>query len=241
MVLVVGECDPRDSAVHGVLELIEGLRPRSIGVGTGSTVGRVISDPRVSSILSKAMLVSSSLDTLLKLNSMGFTVLDQRSVPHVDVYIDGADEVDRNGDMVKGRGGALLGEKVLAYNSMVNVFVVGEDKLVDRLGSKKPVPVEVVPEYLTHVLESLTAMGLRHRVRSGTGKDGPVLSDWRGVIVDLDTGPIKDPYGLELTLKSIPGIVETGLFLGYADYIVVGYRDCTWRINRYERRRRWNI
>ncbi len=180
--------------------------------------------------------VASSLDTELKLASRGLRVVSPRAVGPIDVYIDGADEVDSSGNLLKGRGGALLGEKNLAYASRINIFIVGEDKLVDRLGSRKPLPVEVVRDYLSITLRAIRSRWGDARARSGSGKDGPVVSDWGGVIVDIPTGPLEDPWEAEAWLKSIPGVVETGLFLGYADYVVVGLESCGWKVARFERR-----
>ncbi|GBF08788.1 ribose-5-phosphate isomerase A, partial [Aeropyrum pernix] len=134
------------------------------------------------------------------------------------------------GYMVKGGGGALLGEKILASRSKLNIFIVGEDKLVGRLGEKTPVPVEVEPGFVSMALASLEELGLNPRVRTSPGKRGPVVSDWGGVIVDLLTGPLEDPRGLESMLRNVPGVRETGLFLGLADYIVVGLSSCGYRV-----------
>ncbi|MCE4612565.1 MAG: ribose-5-phosphate isomerase A, partial [Desulfurococcales archaeon] len=129
---------------------------------------------------------------------------------------------------IKGRGGALLGEKILAYSSKVNIFIVSEEKLVEKLGAGSPVPLEVVPFSLSMVLRALSRKGFRAEPRRSSGKAGPVVSDWGGLVVDVYTGPMGDPELVERELSSIPGVVETGLFIGYADYVIVGRRNCTW-------------
>lgn len=183
-------------------------------------------------------LVASSIDTMARLRSLGLRLLDPSSVESIDVYVDGADEVDGRGWAVKGRGGALLGEKVIAFSSRVNIFIVSEEKLVERLGSTTPVPIEVLPFSLSMVLRSLHRRGFRAEPRRSGGKAGPVVSDWGGVIVDVYTGPMDDPESVERELSSIPGVVETGLFIGYADYVIVGRRDCTWEALSFGRKAR---
>ena len=235
------ECTPKDAAAIGAVKLVRELvgEPRSLGVGTGSTVGRFLEHG--SSLLAGVeWLAASSLDTAFKLAAKGFghRVVHPASMPGVvDVYVDGADEVDPRGRLVKGRGAALLGEKILAYHSRVFIVIVDESKLVSVLGSRRPVPVEVVRDALPIVLSGLRRLGFHATPRSAAGKDGPVISDWGGVIVDVETGPIVDPEKVEVAMKNIPGVVETGLFIGLTDYVVVGMEECKWRVIRYSRTR----
>ncbi len=236
----MSECSPKEAAAIGALELVSELygdRPTSIGVGTGSTVGYFIKRG-VGLLRSASGVVASSMDTLLALRGEGLIPADVRGAVYpLDLYVDGADEVDSEGNLIKGRGAALLGEKILAYGSRTFIVVVDESKLVSMLGEKKPVPLEVVRDAVSLVVDTLQSLGLRAEPRRGTGKDGPVVSDWGGVIVDVYPGePIRDPWEFERLLKSIPGVVETGLFLGLADYVVVGLEGCKWRTLRFERR-----
>ncbi len=229
-------CDPKDAAAAGAIKVASDIISSSslIGVGTGTTVNRFIE--LSGGMLKGKRVLSSSLSTALKLIDMGVDVVMYPSgglLP--EVYIDGADEVSKDGSMIKGRGGALLGEKVLAYASRTNIFIVGEDKLVDVLGSRGPLPIEVVPEAYPYVIRSLEAMGIKARPREGSGKVGPLISDWRGMIVDLYIGPITSPQELDGRLRSVPGVVETGLFIGLADYIVVGRKDCSYEVIRFRR------
>ena len=235
---MVLECTPKDAAAIGALEVIErlGFRSGVIGVGTGSTVARFIE--RGAGLLGDSVLVASSLASALELSSRGLRPVDPRTVRGpLDLYIDGADEVDPEGRMIKGRGAALLGEKILAYASRLNIIIVDESKLVSSLGERKPLPIEVVPDSLGIVLASLERMGLSAEPRRGGGKDGPVVSDWGGVIVDVRLRPPVDPEALERELLSIPGVVETGLFIGLADFVVVGMEGCEWRVMRFNRSR----
>ena len=228
-------CDPRVEAARGALELLKGVSAGLVGLGTGSTVREFISI--ASGWLSRASVVPSSVDTALELESRGLRPLDPRAVGGIDVYVDGADEVDPLGRMVKGGGGALLGEKVMAYSSGFNVFIVGEDKLVEALGSRTPVPVEVSGGFAGLVVSALRSLGFKAEYRVSPGKRGPLVSDWGGVIVDVYTGPMDDPERVDEALRRIPGVVETGIFIGLADAVVVGYRECGWEVLRFERRR----
>ena len=232
----MGGCDTRVPAARGAVELLSrlGLWRGLVGVGTGSTVAAFLRE--AGERLGEAEgLVASSMSTALGLASRGLRVLSPAVVGSLDVYVDGADEVDGEGRLLKGRGAALLGEKILAYASRVNVFIVGEEKLVDALGSRRPLPVEVVPDALASTLERIRSRWPGASPREAGGKDGPVVSDWGGVIVDVPTGPMRDPVEVDSWLRRLPGVVETGLFIGLADYVVVGMRDCSWRVLSFER------
>ena len=228
------ECDPKMAAARGAIELLSRMHVDLLGVGTGSTVSRFIGLLRGSPIKPR-VVAASSLDSALKLSGAGYQPVHPSTVSRLDAYVDGADEVDPEGRLLKGRGAALLGEKILAAASRVNIFIVTEEKLVEKLGSRRPVPVEVVRDAL-----SLATRLIRERYpgacpRSSNGKDGPVVSDWGGVVVDVPTGPMGDPQEVDMWLHSIPGVVETGIFHGYTDYVVVGRSDCGWDVVRYER------
>ena len=228
------ECDAKRSAAMGALEILENISVNSLGVGTGSTVARFVKLLGDSS-LSPSIVAASSLDTAIKLSSLGLYPVHPASVDRLDAYVDGADEVDPRGTLLKGRGAALLGEKILASASMVNIFIVTEEKLVELLGSRRPVPVEVVRDAVRIVLSIIKSRYPGAKVRLGEGKDGPVVSDWGGIIIDVPTGPMRDPRSVDLWLRSIPGVVETGIFHGLTDYVVIGKRDCTWEVVKYDR------
>ncbi len=228
-------CDPSREAALGVLELLSSLGPfKFVGLGTGSTLGFFLDAARGSG-LSWSVIVSS-LDTAFKASSLGFRVLDSKCSGAPEVYVDGADEVDGAGRMIKGGGGALLGEKILAFSSPLNVFAVSEDKIVEVLGSTRPVPVEIVKDYALLVVRAVERLGFKVEFRESQGKRGPVLSDWGGVIVDVHTGPMRDPESVDKSLRNIPGVVETGIFHGLADYIVVGFRECGYKVLKFERK-----
>lgn len=196
-----------------------------VGIGTGSTMAQFVDVAHEAGMLEGKLIVTSSLDTTLRLRNLGYRVADLVSVERIDVYVDSADEVDERGRMIKGGGGALLQEKILATYSDVAVFVVDNAKLVSRLGERWPVPVEVVPKAVSMVLKALKDLGFEARIREGSGKKGPVITDNFGAIIDVEIPEWMDPAEMDSILHSIVGVVETGLFLKEATLVYVGYPD----------------
>ncbi len=198
-----------------------------IGVGTGSTVEEFIKQlAKFKNTLADKYFTASSLDTILKMREYSFNTIHPSSLSKIDFYVDGADEVDPDLNMIKGGGGALFLEKILTYYSKYRVFIVDYSKLVRWLGEKHPIPLEVNFYALSFVEEYLRNKGYRVSIRRPVkGKYGPVVSDTFGVIVDLYLDEPVDIKSLEHELKMIPGIVETGLFVKLADKVIVGYED----------------
>ncbi|RLG77121.1 MAG: ribose 5-phosphate isomerase A [Thermoprotei archaeon] len=205
-----------------------------VGIGSGSTVKKFIeilscNSPQVS----RSFFYSSSLDTTYALSKRGIRTVEPFSLvdDQIDVYIDGADEVSENLDMIKGGGGALLREKVLASLSRYRIFIVDSTKLSPRLGSKTPVPVEVVPFSTPLVLRELKRLGYGYILRRGRGKLGPVVTDNGNFIVDVYTGPISDPVQVDRRLTTIVGVVATGIFpRDFVDVLVIGYEDGGYKV-----------
>lgn len=148
-------------------------------------------------------------------------------VEHIDVTVDGADEVDPHLNLIKGYGGALVREKIVAAASRVEIILVGSEKLVSVLGQRGKLPVEVVPFALSFCRRQLAALGCRPQVRLAGGK--PFTSDGGNVILDCGIDPIAKPEELENSIRSIPGVIGTGLFLGVASVVLVGDKDGTVR------------
>ncbi len=198
-----------------------------IGIGTGSTVEMFIKVlGELGSDLRDKVFTASSIDTMLKLSGLGLKVLHPASIERIDVYVDGADEVDRDLNMIKGGGAALTLEKILTYYSSRRVFIIDYTKLVNHLGERHPVPIDVQPYALRMVYSYLLRRGYNPKIRYPIkGKYGPVISDVGGVIIDVYTPKNFDPQELEKELTSLPGVIETGLFVGLADYVIVGYED----------------
>ncbi len=137
----------------------------------------------------------------------------------IDVTVDGADEVDPALNLIKGYGGAMVRERIVAAASRRQIILVEADKLVPVLGSRGRLPLEVLPFALPLTLERLRRRGLGASVRSVDGR--PAASDNGNAIVDCAVAPIADPVALERELRAIPGVIDTGLFLGTADTVLI--------------------
>ena len=137
----------------------------------------------------------------------------------LDVAVDGADEVDPKLDLVKGYGGALVREKVVAAAARRFIVLVGAEKLVPALGARGRLPVEVVPFAVPFCRRRLTELGHAPTLRAKN--DAPFVTDNGNLVLDAAVGPIADPAGLDATLRAIPGVVGTGLFVGMAHTVMV--------------------
>lgn len=186
-----------------------------VGVGTGSTANHFI-DALAERRDRIAGAVASSEASAARLAAHGIAVLDLNAVDDIPVYVDGADEVTESLAMVKGGGGALTREKIVAAVARRFVCIVDESKLVARLG-RFPLPVEVIPMARAQVARTLTRLGGEPRLRAGfTTDNGNVILDVHGLRID-------DPVGLETTLDHVTGVVESGLFARRgADVVLLG-------------------
>ncbi len=179
-----------------------------VGVGTGSTVNKFIE--ALGGIKSRIRgAVSSSSASTARLQALGIAVFDSNNVDELAVYIDGADEIDGKGYMVKGGGAALTREKIVAAQSRRFVCIADESKLVDTLGAF-PLPVEVVPMATRRLQRQFAAMGGKAAVRL---KDAaPLVTDNGQHILDVTGLRITDPLGFELEVSQWPGVVTVGVF-----------------------------
>jgi ribose 5-phosphate isomerase A len=179
-----------------------------VGVGTGSTVNKFIDALATMKDRIKGA-VSSSIASTERLRALGISVFDANEVGQISVYIDGADEIDRQGFMIKGGGAALTREKVVAAQSDRFVCIADESKLVDMLGGF-PVPVEVIPMATQRLVRQFAAMGGTARVRL---KDGtPLLTDNGQHILDVTGLKIAEPLRFESEVNQWPGVVTVGVF-----------------------------
>lgn len=174
-----------------------------LGIGTGSTVNRFI-DCFAHSSQTFAGAVSSSVQTTDRLKSFNINVIDINDVSEVSVYIDGADEVDPRFALIKGGGGALTREKIVASIASKFVCIVDESKLVERLGDF-PVPVEVLPLASHPVATQIGKLGGHAKLRSGLTDNGNCILDVSGLQID-------EPEYWERTINDIPGVLTTGIF-----------------------------
>lgn len=183
------------------------LRPNDIlGVGTGSTVNYFIDALGEQTFDLRGAFSSSDASTRL-LQDIGIEVLDSNCGERAALYVDGADEVDANGALIKGAGGALTREKIVASLSDNFVCLVDESKVVDRLGvGNFPLPVEVIPMAKASVEARIAQLGGVPKERNGFRTDNGNL------ILDVEHLDLSDPEGMEQTLNNIPGVVENGVF-----------------------------
>jgi ribose 5-phosphate isomerase A len=202
-----------------------------VGLGTGRAAtefiqqlgGRVREGLRVRGVPTSN--VSASLAEKL---GIPLTTLDE--VEALDVAVDGADEVDPNLDLLKGFGGALVREKIVAASAKRFVVVVGSDKLFPTLGKRGSLPVEVIPFGLALCARRLTALGMPPKLRSAG--DRPYVTDNGNHILDCAVNAIDDPQGLDTRILSIPGVVGTGLFVRMADVVLVQDGDAVKTLQR---------
>ena len=174
-----------------------------LGVGTGSTVDCFI-DALAQSDIRPSACVSSSERSTKKLIELGFKVIDLSEVEEIGVYVDGADEINAAFEMIKGGGGALTREKIVASVAKTFVCIADESKLVKTLG-KFPLPVEVIPMAVSSVARSLRKLGADPVERDFTTDNGCRILDCRDFMID-------DPKAMEQTINALPGVVTVGLF-----------------------------
>lgn len=184
-------------------------RGEVIGVGTGSTVNKFI-DALATMPGHVAGAVSSSVASTQRLLAIGVPVLDSNEIDELAVYIDGADEIDHRGFMVKGGGAALTREKIVAAMSRRFVCIADESKLVEVLGNF-PLPVEVVPMATRRLLREFSEMGGQGAVRMA-GNGEPLVTDNGQHIIDVRGLRIVDPIAFEATVSQWPGVVTVGVF-----------------------------
>ncbi|NWF62531.1 MAG: ribose-5-phosphate isomerase RpiA [Fischerella sp.] len=196
-----------------------------VGLGTGSTTAyaiQYIGERLKSGELKDIVGVTTSFqaDVLAKQYGIPLTTLD--AIDHIDIAIDGADEVDPQKNLIKGGGAAHTREKVVDYLADRFIVVVDGGKLVDRLGSVFPVPVEVIPMAVTPVMRAVEKLGGKPELRMGVKKAGPVITDQGNMVIDVKFDSIDDPVNLEKTLNNIPGVLENGIFVNCADVVLIG-------------------
>ncbi|MFO7644643.1 MAG: ribose-5-phosphate isomerase RpiA [Desulfosarcina sp.] len=208
-----------------------------VGLGTGST--SVWAVKRLAELLGKGKLadilaVATSTATEEQAGKLEIPVTTLESCSHVDLTIDGADEVDYDLNLIKGAGGALLREKIVAQASRRLIIVVDESKLSSRLGVKQSLPVEVIPFGWKTQQEFLEDLGAEVRLRIGTDEKA-FVTDQGNYILDCRFGPIQDAIALAGRLKARSGIVEHGLFLRMAtDLIVAGSKGVDYYTARHK-------
>lgn len=221
----------KQAAAEAAVALVEdGM---ALGLGTGSTATLAIAalGKRVQAGLS-VVAIPTSERSAAQARALGIPLTDFATRTRLDLTIDGADQIARGSlDLVKGLGGALLREKIVAQASDRLVIVADQSKLVDRLGGQVPVPVEVVPFGWQTTAERIARLGAI--VRPRRAPDGSLFqSDGGNLILDCTFDPIADPAGLDAALATTVGVIETGLFVGMAAVALVAGPDGVARLSR---------
>ena len=190
-----------------------------VGVGTGSTVNKFI-DALATVKDTLAGAVSSSVVSTARLQALGIRVFDATEVDELAVYVDGADEIDHHGHMIKGGGAALTREKIVAAQSRKFICIADESKLVAMLG-RFPIPVEVIPMSVRRITRQFAVMGGTATLRL---KDGaPLVTDNGQYILDVAGLEIASPHDFEMQVSQWPGVVTVGVFaLQKADVCLLG-------------------
>jgi ribose 5-phosphate isomerase A len=210
------------------LEAIKHIKNGSVlGLGSGTTVeyaireiGRLIGTGKIHVL----GVPSSHQAYLLALkHRIPMTNLDEH--PQLDLTIDGVDQVDKNLYLIKGLGGALAREKIISSVSKLNIRIADETKLTEKLGANHSLPVEIIPFAYSVVKSRLIQIGGKPKLREGNGKIGPAITDNGNFVLDVDFGIIENPKELDTKIKSIPGVIETGIFINMADIVYIGTRD----------------
>ncbi len=222
----------KKAAEYACLREIEYIREADVvGLGTGSTIKLFINECITRGVFEGKILVASSFDTLIYVRSRMHNpvFLDIGVVDSIDIYIDGADEVSAHLDMIKGRGAAMTREKYLASIARRRIYIVDYSKFNGKnYLYKKPVPIEILPFALNHVIAEIVELGLGKPVlRMAVAKDGPVVTDNGGLIIDVaEYDEIADAEEYDAMLKSIHGVISTGLFpRKLVDIVYIGYPD----------------
>lgn len=192
-----------------------------VGAGSGSTVYLALFAiaERIKKEKINVKVIPSSIEITMACSSLGIP-LTSLFEDKPDWAFDGADEVDPNKSLIKGRGGALFKEKLLICSSKENYILVDQSKIVTRLGSNFPVPIEVYPGALLYVESALRDMGINDiTLRAAKGKDGPIITENNNCLFDVRFDHI--PEDMERKIKSITGVIESGLFIGYDVQVLI--------------------
>lgn len=194
-----------------------------VGLGTGRAADafiRRLGEKSRRGLQIRGVVTSKRSEELARRENIRIATLDE--VDRIDIAFDGADEVTPELHLTKGLGGALLRERVVAYEAEVFIVLVTPEKLVDRLGTRSVIPVEIVPFAAPSIKRHLAKLGGQVGLRQKQGAEGPMMTDNQNWIYDVKLGPIEDPALLDAKIRAIPGVVDTGIFLGMADAVLVG-------------------
>ena len=220
----------RKAAERAVKHIENGM---ILGLGSGTTVsfaikqiGDLIAEDKLYDIMGVPTSIQTAFEAIKA--KIPLTTLDE--YPQLDLGIDGADQLDVKLNAIKGGGGALMREKIVAAACKEYILIADDTKLTDVLGNGRVVPIEIHPFGVTPALKAVEKLGAKVSLRLSSGKLGPLVTDNGNYIIDADFGAIQDPWWLNRELHAIPGVIETGMFLGYAHLAYVGGRGSVKRL-----------
>ena len=229
----------QEAKKRAALEAVKHVKDNNVvGLGSGSTAAFAIIalGERVKNEHLKILGIPSSYQAFMLAVESGVAITTLDEHPQIDVNIDGADQVTSELNLIKGMGAALAREKIVAASSKLNVIIADDNKKVKVLGeNNQPVPIEVLPFAIPLVKRKIVEVGGNPIVRESKGKLGPVITDNGNAIIDASFGLIKNPGELEVKLKMIPGVVETGLFVNLTD---IAYLATSNAVEKIERKRK---
>lgn len=195
----------------------------TLGLGTGRAAEafiRKLGEKSRRGLRVQGIPTSKRSEDLAKRENIRLVSLEEAD--RIDIAFDGADEVTPQLYLTKGLGGALLRERVVAYEAEVFVVLVTPEKLVDKLGTRSPIPVEIIPYAAPSIKRHLAKLGGQVTLRQKEGSLGPFMTDNQNWIFDVRFEPIDDPALVDAKIRAIPGVVDNGIFLGMADAVLVG-------------------
>jgi len=218
------EEEKRRAAVYACKFIKDG---HIVGLGSGSTAAYFVEElgRRIKREKMEILAIPSSYQITQVAIKAGVPLTTLRERHAIDIYVDGADEVDPHLNLIKGGGGSLTNEKIIAQAAKKFIVIVDHTKIVRRLGSKSPVPVEVLPDADRVVYERLKDIGGAPKLRSfgGNGEKVPFITEHRNFILDTRFPEIPNPKQLGIEIKAIAGVVEHGIFYRMADLVCVGF------------------
>lgn len=221
------ELGKKNAAIKAVEENIK--KNMIVGIGSGSTI--VYAVQRLGQINKEKTLnlkcIPSSFQASQLIIENGLELVSLEQYPEIDLDFDGADEIDKELNLIKGGGGCLVQEKILASNSNNLIIIVDFRKNSEKLGMnwKRGIPIEVIPMAYFPIMKKLKKLGGNPVLRMAQSKSGPLITDNGNFIIDVDFGEIDNPIELNKKISPIPGVVDTGLFIGMASKAYVGTRN----------------
>jgi ribose 5-phosphate isomerase A len=212
----------QNAALEAVKHVKDGF---TVGLGSGSTAAYAIQaiGERMKTEHISILGIPSSYQAFQVAVECGIPITTLEEHPVIDVTIDGADQLTPELYLIKGGGAALAREKIVAAASKLNIIIADENKKVPLLGANNQfVPIEALPFAISLVKRKLVELGGKPTMREAKGKLGPIITDNGNVVFDTVFGEIKDPDELQVKVKMVPGVVETGFFVGLTDVAYVG-------------------